>query len=460
MDGDGIRGMIAGKGLIESGVYIPSRLPGNPLFEYFLAVVSLVNGHVLANLMVLGFYGLSVVAFWKIARDRDQPLLLVALFALTPILLVNAVTAKDYLASLAMLLWCYVCARSGQYLAAYLLLGLAIGFRLPNAVFAIPMGVFLFLKGTRISSILLLTGLSALMGFVIYAPVYLVSGAEILAVPPHAYQGFSYVTVTGYRLIMVFGLLATVAVIVVLAINSKKIMSVVIRNVRAPEPEYYLETVSILVFFAVFLRHSDRSEYLIPAIPFFYLLLWRWLTTKQLVVLSVFIVSYAFVSVELKGGESGRRAIVFKPGWGVVIKDLQDRRELEALRNGIDSIDQSGKSIVVHGFGPVLGFENTKLVNTSFRDISPNLSESGISEHGFVHRLKDAPAFFVSGLSLQNVKLLQQEGYRVYYFSESAPSHCMHTYRYDPGSAGLAKLDIFNDNAFYRKSATRNRVSD
>lgn len=458
MDGDGIRGMIAGKALAETGVYFPSRLPGNPLFEYFLAVVSLVDGHILANALVLVFYWLSIAAFWSLAEGRDHRLLLVSLLALTPIILVSAVSAKDYLPSLAMLLWCYVCARRNQCLAAYLLLGIAIGFRLPNAAFAIPLAAFLLLKGKKLPDIIVLTGLSGLMGSIIYAPIYRTFGMGMLAVPPHAYHGSSYVLFTGYKLLTVFGPVATVGLLVVLVLNARNILRVTKEHLTEPNPEYYLELISVTVFLGLFLRHSDKSEYLIPAIPFLYLLLWRWCTVRQLIVLNIVIVSFAFVSIELKGGRSGSREITFRPDWGIVVKDFQDRRELEALRSGLDQIDQSRKAVVVHGYGPVLGFENRKLVQADYREISPRLSEKGISEHGFVHRLKGGPVFFVSGLSQENVKLLQKDGYRVYYFSESAPSHSIHTYQYDPGSLGLTRLDIFNDNAFYRKSETRNRV--
>ena len=142
-------------------------------------------------------------------------------------------------------------------------------------------------------------------------------------------------------------------------------------------------------------------------------------------------------------GHGGKRLSIF-PGSG-------HRRELEALRSGVDKLDKSRKSVVIHGYGPVLGFENDKLVKSDYREISPGLSEKGISEYNFIHRLRGGPVFFVSGLSSGNVRLLQEEGYTVYYFSESAPSHCLHLYQYDPGAMGLTRLDVLNDRAFYRQ---------
>jgi hypothetical protein len=455
MDGDGIRGIIAARGLIETGTYIPSRLPGNPLFEYFLAVISLLDGHVLANLMVLVFYALCIAAFDILAEGRDHRLLLVGLFSLTPILLLNAVVTKDYVPGLAMLLWSYVCSRRNQEVPAYLLLGFAIGFRLSNVLFMLPLGVFLFLRGRRMSEILLLSSVSVAMGVALYGPIYRVFGAQMLTIPQNSYHGLSYVMFTGYRLLMVFGPVATLGIIIALAFNAKTIVRVARERFRAKDPEYCLEIITILVFLALFLRHSDKSEYLIPAIPFFYLLIWRWFQRSALVALSILIVSFAFVTVELKGGESGQRKVTFQPDLGIVVKDFQDRRELEALRSGVDKLDNSHKAVVIHGYGPVLGFKNDKLVKSDYRDISPRLSQNGISEYNFVHRLRQGPVFFVSGLSLENVRLLQHEGYRVYYFSESAPSLCLHAYHYDPGSMGLTRLDIMNDHAFYKQRTPR-----
>ncbi|HMK36210.1 MAG TPA: hypothetical protein VK463_14145 [Desulfomonilaceae bacterium] len=451
MDGDAIRGMLAGRNLVSTGMYIPSRLPGNPTFEYFLAVVSFIDGHVVANVLILAFYGLCIAAFRVLSKDYEHDLLLLALFALTPILLVNAVAAKDYVPGLALLLWSYVCARKGQYLSGYLLLGLAIGFRLPNVLFAIPLGFFLYLRKRTVPEILFLSGISVLMGGLAYAPIYLESGTSMLEIPGHSYQGISYLFFTGYRLLMVFGPVATAGICVLLAMNSRKIGRVTRESFLSGDPEYCLEFTSVIGFFLLFLRHSDKSEYLIPVIPFFYLLVWRWLNYKEVVCLSILVVSFAFVSLELKGGESGRRAVGFKPEWGIVVKDFQDRRELEALRDGVDMFDHSRKTVILHGYGPVLGFDNNKLARADYREIDPALDAEGITESNYIHRLRTGPVFFVSGLSEKNVRLLQQKGFAVYFFSESAPSLCMYVHRYDPAALGLPRLDILNEHAFYRK---------
>ena len=131
----------------------------------------------------------------------------------------------------------------------------------------------------------------------------------------------------------------------------------------------------------------------------------------------------------------------------------RDRRELEALRAGVASFQEANKAVILHGYGPVLGFENKRLKPVHSNDASPRLKEEGISDGDFIHRLPNRPVFFVSGMSQDNVKILQREGSAMFCFSESAPSLCLHTYGYDTYAIGDSKLNILHDNAFYRKAA-------
>jgi len=39
MDGDATRSALAAENLFRTGSYLPSRLPGNPLFEYMLSLI-------------------------------------------------------------------------------------------------------------------------------------------------------------------------------------------------------------------------------------------------------------------------------------------------------------------------------------------------------------------------------------------------------------------------------------
>ena len=452
MDGDTWRGVIAARALLHTGHYVPSRLPGNPLFEYLLIVPTVLDGHVLTNLFILVCYALCLAAFYLVVRDRANWSILLIMFAFTPILLVNASQTMDYLPGLAFLLWSYFSAKRRYYVWAYVLTGLAIGIRLPNALFIIPLCAFLLLEGERLRKVIPLTILGVSIGLVWYVPIFARFGLQAFQFPTHSYTGFSYVLFAGYNLLNVFGLIATIGLTILLTISARSIVQRSWQDLSDRDSSFVAEVCAVFVFFLIFARHADESAYLVPAIPFFYLLLLRWLDRTKLVVAAILIVSFAFVSIELKGGESGHRSLAFKPSLGVVMKDYRDRRELEALREGVASFRAADKAVVLHGYGPVLGYENDRLKLVRLNTISPNLSEDEISDRSFIYRLQDRAVFFVSGMSEKNVKTLQREGYAMFCFSDSAPSLCLHTYGYDPYAIGIRKLNILHNNSFYRKA--------
>lgn len=451
MDGDGIRGMMAAEHLVATGSYEPSRLPGNPLFEYILAGASLVDGYYVTNGLVLLSFVICIWAFFLLTEGREERSLLVSLFALTPILLVNAAVTMDYLPGLAAILWSAVAAERKNPISAYLLMGLAMGFRLSAGAFVVPLSLCLLLLGVPFLRIVAGSVFGILVGLAFYLPILMHHGLAVFSIPPHAYHGLGYIMFSGYKMVMVFGPLATAGVVLLLLSDVRGVVAKTRADLKALDPAFVLELTSVAVFTVVFLRHSDESEYLIPAVPFVYLLLSRWLDRKRLLILTVLVVSFAFVSVELKGGESGRRHMTLRPAWGIVAKDFLDRKELEALRQGIARFDKSDKAVILTGYGPMLGYGNPGLVKAGYREISPGLDEKGISEEDLIVRIPHHQVFLVNGLSKENVDVLRKEGYVVYYLSESAPSHALHSWGYDPRKIGLERLDILNEQAFYRQ---------
>ncbi len=452
MNGDAWRGPIAAKEFVDTGTYVPSRLPGNPLFEYVLAIVSLFDGYILSNMLVLACYPLCIAAFLYLIKDRDDRPVLFILFAFTPIFLVNASSTIDYMPGLALTLWSYVLAKQKRYVWAYFLVALSIGFRLPNVLFVVPLAIYSFLEGERPHRIVLLSVLTIGLGFAFYAPILAKFGTKALTVPAHSYTGIDYFFFAGYKLIMVFGPIAAAGIAFLLISRIGQIARRVKGEISGWNSSFLGELSAVAVFFLVFLRHADQSSYLIPAIPFFYLLLSRWLNRKQLVAVTALVLSFSFISMELKGGESGRRRVTFEPQLGIVLKDYVDRKELEALRKGVSSFRSAEKAVILHGYGPVLGHLNDQLALADNREISSNLVRAGISEPNFIHKLPGRTVYFVSGMSADNVRILQREGYSVFCFSDSAPSHCMHTYGYDPYTIGITKLDILKRNAFYKQT--------
>ncbi|MFC1834161.1 hypothetical protein ACFL2Q_05430 [Thermodesulfobacteriota bacterium] len=450
IDGDAFRGMIAAKTLAQTGSYEPSRLPGNPLFEYLLAAASLLNGHLISNTMVLLFYPACLFAFAAVIEGFEKKWLLFALFALTPILVVNAATTMDYIPGLAMVLWSYRYAGKGKELWAFLFLGLAIGFRLSNALFVVPFGLFLILQGVPLMRVIPSGILGIALGLLFYIPILAQCGWKTFEVPSHAYGIGLHVFLAGYRSLMVFGPIASAGIIVLLLLNTRRIIGATRRLISSRDPSYIAELSTVFMFLLIFLRHPDQSEYLIPVIPFAYLLAWRWFGPRQLLMLFVLVVSFSFVSIEFKGGESGRRTVTFRPDWGILVRDFFERKELNALRDGLPLFRGSDKAVILHGYGPMLGFENAALVKVDANKISSRLDSHGISETAFIHQLPGREVYFISGISRENVDILRDDGYEIYCFSDSAPSHAIRKYGYDPYRIGIKRLDVLTGEAFYK----------
>jgi hypothetical protein len=450
IEGDAIRGVIAANGIWTVGKYIPSRLPGNPLFEYVLSILTPIDGPCLINLMVLMSFGAAAWAFARLARERERSTFLVILFALTPILLKNAAVTKDYIPGLAALLWSYSFARAGQFRWSSLFLALAIGLRISNSLFALPLFMYSLLHKRGLPSAAIHSALAVIAGLSFYLPVFLQFGSSMLTMPHGGYYGFDYAVFTLYKLLMVFGLPATAIIILVCAFNAKEIFSGAASKIKERDPEILVELSTCVLFMALFAMHSDQSEYLIPFIPFFYLLIWRWAPYTQLVVVSVAIISFNFFSVETKGGASGRRNFAFKPAYGLLIGDLSARLEREELRANLNRIPVPDKAVVITGYGPVLGFENPSVTPADLTKACPGLNINGISEPGFTYKLKGREVFFVHGLSKENLLTLRNNGFDLFYFSESAPSHSMHSYGYNPADMGLKKITVEGDQAFYK----------
>lgn len=451
-DGDAARSAQAAEQLFETGTYQPSRMPGNPLFEYLLALVVPWGRHIAANLFVFVFYLVSIGAFWLYVRERDKSLLLIALFSLTPIVLVNAASTMDYIPGLALLMSSYAATLKKRYVPTSILLGLSIGFRLTNGLFLLPLILYLAMKRYRLLQIVRLALLTAMVGCAFYLPVFIREGFHMFDIGTYSYRLLPYLVITIYKGLMLFGPLATAGVLLILLANGRRIAqslreSLSLQTKAAP---VVVELTTVALFVLVFVIHSDETAYLIPAIPFFYLLLARWLSRKQLILVGILIVSFAFFTIEFKGGESGRRTFAFEPAAGVVLQDHLARHEMEVLRNSLGQFDLSDKAVILTGLGAILTYQNHVLVPADYREVSLQMDENGISESANIHRLRGRDVFFVYALSQENVVLLKQQGFDIYIFSEAAPSIAIHKYRYDPYQIGIERLDILNEEAFYR----------
>jgi hypothetical protein len=447
-DENGPNSAQAALNLARTGVYRTPRDPGNPLFDYLLALVVPRASYVGANLLVLGFYVLAVAAFACLVWDSRR--LLIPVFALTPILLVNAVATIDYVAGLAMLLWAYVWAIRRRYVLAAFVLALAIGFRLPNALFLAGFLVFMGLRRERRRDMLLVAGLSLGLGLLFYVPILQANGLRMLIIPGSPLHGLAYIVLIAYNGMLLFGLVATVALGILLGRHWRQVAQTLGPTGRAPDPAVVLEALTVVLLTALFLLHADQTAYLLPVVPFLYLLLDRWLSPREWILLAVLIVAAGLITVDLKGGTSGRRTFALRPAWGSVVRDYMERAKIAALRTHVCEFAHSGQAVLMTGLGQALTVENRTTVSIGYEELDPRLAPAGIGEIRHIARCADRPVYLVYSLSQDNVQRLRADGYNVYIFSEYAPSAVINDFGYDPDVLSIPALDVASSAAFLR----------
>lgn len=413
-DGDARRSAAAALRLAASGDYTPSRLPGNPIFEYLLAAVVPWGGHLAANLFVAASYVVAVIAFHRLACARRHGLLLTVLFALTPALLVNGATTIDYVPGLALLLWSYVTLRDERIWAAALLAGLAIGIRVTNMLFLVPLASFLVLRGAPLREAAVFGAVAMGMGLLPYVPVIESAGARFLAIPPPLEPPAAYALHTGYRFASLFGLPALASLLALAAVYHKRVTATWRGQLRRMSPSFAVEVMTIVIFSGMFLLHSDERDYLLPIVPFVFLHVDRWLPGRRVSMVLACVVMPAVLTVDPRPGASLIRA-------GLIQADIQKRTEMGHLRASVACFNLADKAVILTRQGPALTHENPALEPVPLDQLPFAPSRQGVEEPENIHRLRGRDVYFVYDLSPENRQRALLAGYSVFSLFRRSP---------------------------------------
>ncbi len=441
-DPDGWREYSAGQSLFSTGVYHPSRTPGDPLFEYIVGFLSLFGSPIVSNLFVIITYIVSVIAFWSIAKGTKCRYLITVLYALTPVILINSNSTVDYIPALSFLLCSYACLKMGILNLSAIFLALSIGVRITGVLFLAPASLYLYLNKFSIRRIIVYIFIALSIGFLFYVPILIHDGLRMFKMPISPFDARMYFVTTVYRSMMLFGPIATVILLICVIKNIFNLKISFIDAIRRTTPEAMVEVVTIALFSILFIRHSLKTRYLLPIIPFIYLNITRWFSNKDLIVVSMAIISFGIVTVDLKGGQSGGRQLAFRAAHGLIYEDIKLREQIERVRTHIADPRINPKSVVLSGMGEMLTYHNPNLIKADWREISAEIDPHGIEEGDNVYRIDNGvkDTYLVYAMSKQNIQILLKEGYSIYYFGD-APAICVHYLGYHPKEFGT-KLDI------------------
>lgn len=340
-DNDTFLVLDTGRGLLERQTYQPSRNPGYILFETTVGVLSRVGGSVLCNAATLAAGVASLLLFLRVCRELDVPRrgLLGVLFVAHPVLWVNATCTMDYVWALALLLAGLLLVIRRAYLAAGVVLGLAIAVRSTSFVGG---GVVLAcaLAGRRDDrgKILLAAVIAVLLGALFYVPSFRHAGYTLEFLRPMI-GGPHYWTLKlqlgrfVYKNLYFWGLPAAAMLPMILwagrgGLSDPRRRGLVMACVAG-----------VLAYQTLFLAYPIELGYLLPMVPAVLILLGVGLAHRPgvLVTFAGVLASYALVNLNVARPNTSERATGSVLGlWvepGFVVQDAQERTILMQCDN-------------------------------------------------------------------------------------------------------------------------------
>jgi hypothetical protein len=359
-DPDAWRMVLSSKQIFETGHYSPSRLPGFPVPEFtYSLLLNLTGGKpspILFNL-ITALFSLAAVYFFyliliKINIKNVYPVLMCLIF--TPLFYINSVNSMDYNWAMAFILASFYFCLSDKQLISGILLGLAAGSRISSLVFLIPFN-FWIIYSDRLKaypkrsfsftlSVLLVTAM-------VYFPVYSAYGLHLFSYDKLIYPAF--LTVFGRMTIKVWGVIGTVSIlaVVLLILFRKKRLQNEIES-SGHKKITLIILITIAIYFLLFLKLPLEAGYLLPAIPFFFILIAKYLTRNISIFLAASLIISCFILDIDKTG--------FEPA-GLVLGDhLKRIGEIQSANLAIDKakkLNIGNYRIISEGYLPKIEVE-------------------------------------------------------------------------------------------------------
>lgn len=331
----------AGKDLLDTGVYHPSRGFGYPLAEMSIGILGAHAGPIAANTIVAIFAACAVVMLYRLLREADclQPWIIALGFALSPLVIQVSTESMDYMPSLAMGL-AALHFRKRPVLAG-LLLGICVGFRPTGVLFAIPLGLLIIREENwRWATVTL--GIGAVISMVLYAPIILGMIGSPLA---PSLPGFEWSHIP-YYLFYMFGPVAYLVIIIG-----------VILGHRQPESNKWFR-ISILIGACVmtmlFVWKPLAMPYLLPVMALGIIFIAPYFKRGWCAAFGISLIVLSLVSIEVKEIEKPDENIVFHPHFSIgrTIVYYLDRKETIEVANFIrenpDKLSK-GKMVIFAG---------------------------------------------------------------------------------------------------------------
>jgi len=442
-DADAWRVAATAHHLSETGEYRASRLPGFPLYEILATPFVVLGGAPLSNASSIVAMLLVLVVWRRILRSESHhaSLLLICL-ALTPILWKNSTTTMDYLWSLLFILLAMdrvmpgkePAGSRGPVLWGGVLMGIAVGFRPTNAVMALPVIALLLVQRAGFTRIAIFALAAATTTLIAYLPPLLTYGPlNWVTLTRNATVDLRFTLMEralyfGYRSVYLLGPLAVLAALGIVLMSRGRIAHLL----SSRDPLFVTSLAGVaaaLVFYAAF---PLEREYLIPLVPFLYLLLARVASRTQMMVFTLSVLTLAVVTPDV----IRHHGIKGSPGLNIhggVLQDYVEKRNLiMERRTALGNLAVTGPGVVMTGTGPEIWVENALFAadTAQFWRRFPEV---------VVHQTRNPDVHFIDALTREEIARVRNAGYQVYCFAP-ARSYLESILRYNMGAEGVTPV--------------------
>jgi hypothetical protein len=410
----------------QTGHYVASRFPGHPLQEYVYRLIydqpAWVYNifSVLASLMAVGYF------FKALKKIQFKGAFAASLmFCFTPVFYIAGTYTIDFAWTVAFVMASFYFLLDRKFIVCGIMLGMATGCRLTSEMFLLPWLIIAwnaFDWKSSVKDFMKIAVPAVVIGILWFVPAYQVYGraffdySDQFPYPPMA-------KVIYKATIGVFGLTGMIALgifgIVSLNVWRKKQLSPV--TLFTSERLMLVCVVVIGLHIASYLRLPQKAGYMVPAIPFFIILVVLGLKEKQLRLATLLFVIAPFLfsinlTDNLRGSESTPLAITFKASGQEIFLDplsgpiFSERSKRINKMNYCDDVIAAAEKMD-YRFAVISGWWYNEIQTYYFQSRNhPNSHFRFYEECDFLDSLKktNAEIFYLPEQNLYNDQMFNQ----------------------------------------------------
>jgi hypothetical protein len=398
----------------HTGNYTESRLPGYPLHEIISAPFVALGGAPVSNLATLAATLIAVLVWNGIVRRVGQhQKFLVLAFAFAPVVWQNSAVTLDYMWSLLFILISLHATLNQWLLVAGVGLGIAAGFRPSNFILIVPLVCLMHLQKQESKQIVKFTFVALMTMICAFIPLMMKYGLSgwLMATQQemrdvHPQTAMRFISFF-YRTLYFIGPLAAMTAWYTLWKNRTALVDAI----RSSDPLVVVSMAGIITFLCLFLWLPLERAYLLPAFPFFLLLVDKYSSSQAFILFTVLLVLSGLVNFDVIKADD-RRSFGVNVHWGMVVEEFQNREDMLRARKEIASLSFPDRAVIMTSSGPAFWFENELLESASDNRLQSVLFYT--KDHFRLVQQKGNPnTLFVAYLTRGEVDAVRNAGYQV-----------------------------------------------